>query len=129
VSRDVIFYEEGVYGHQKCHDDMSKYVLDRDIIDDIDNEKPTNISVPSVTNPPSSPSSNSLVPSASPKSNSCSPWKVRRLSDIYQRSKIPTHEQNPIGETIHFSLLSKVDFEPSCFEYACTNDVWVQSMQ
>jgi hypothetical protein len=55
----MIFDEGGVYGHKKCHDDMSKYVLDRDIIHDIDNEKPTNISVPSATNPPSSPSSNS----------------------------------------------------------------------
>jgi hypothetical protein len=55
VSRDVIFYEGGVYGHKKCHDDMSKSVLDKDIIDDIDNEQPTNISVPSATNPPSSP--------------------------------------------------------------------------
>jgi hypothetical protein len=59
VSRDVIFYEGGVYGHKKCHDDMSKSVLDSDIIGGIDNEQPTNISVPSATNPPSSPSSNS----------------------------------------------------------------------
>jgi hypothetical protein len=76
---------------------MSKYVLDRDIIDDIDNEKPTNISFPSATNPPSSPSSNSLVPSERPTSNSSSTRKVRRLHDIYQRSKSPTHEENPIG--------------------------------
>jgi hypothetical protein len=59
VSRDMIFDEGGVYGHPKCHDDMSKSILDRDIIDDIDNEKTTNISVPSATNPPSIPSSNS----------------------------------------------------------------------
>jgi hypothetical protein len=68
VSRYVIFYEGGVYGHKKCHD-MSKSVLDKDIIDDIDNEQPTNISAPSATNPPSSPSSNSSVPSASLTSN------------------------------------------------------------
>jgi hypothetical protein len=36
VSRNVIFDEGGVYGHQKCHDDMCKYVLDRYIIDDIE---------------------------------------------------------------------------------------------
>jgi hypothetical protein len=59
VSRDVIFYEGGVYGHQKCHDDMSKSFLDKDIIYGIDNEYPTNISVPSDTDPPNSPSSNS----------------------------------------------------------------------
>jgi hypothetical protein len=129
VSRDVIFYEGGVYGHQKCHDGMSKSVLDKDMIDDIDNEQPTNISVPCATNPPSSPSSNSSVPSASPTSNANSTREVRRLSDIYQRSKSPTHEQNPIGETINFSLLSKVDFERSCFKYASTNEVWLQSMQ
>ena len=69
---------------------MSKSVLDKDIIDDIDNEQPTNILVPSATNPPSSPSSNSSVPSASPTSNSSSIRKVRRLSDIYQRSKSPS---------------------------------------
>jgi hypothetical protein len=129
VSKDVFFYEGGVYGHKKCRDDMSKSFLDRDIIDGIDNEKPTNILVPSATNPPSSPSSNSSIPSASPTSNSSSARKVRRLSDIYQRSKSPAHEENPIGETVNFSLLSKVDFEPSCFEDACTNEVWVQAMQ
>jgi hypothetical protein len=108
---------------------MSKSVLDKDIIDDIDNEQPTNISAPSATNPPSSPSSNSFVPSASPTSNANSARKVRRLSDIYQRSKSPTHEQNPIGETVNFSLLSKADFESSCFKDACTNEVWLQAMQ
>ena len=65
---------------------MSKFVLDKDIIDDIDNEQPSNISVPSATNPPCSPSFNS-VPSARPTSNENSARKVRRLSDIYQRSK------------------------------------------
>jgi hypothetical protein len=91
-----MFYEGGVYRHQKGNDDMSKSILDRDINDDIDMEKPTNISVPSATNPPSIPSSNSFVPSAIPTSNLSSKRKVRRLSDIYQRSKILTHEENPI---------------------------------
>jgi hypothetical protein len=68
VSRDVIFYEGGVYGHQKGHEDMFESVLDRNLIDDIDNENPTNISVLNATKPPSSPSSNSPVPSASPTS-------------------------------------------------------------
>jgi hypothetical protein len=104
---------------------MSKSILNRGIIDDIDNEKPTSISIPSDTNPPSSPSSNSSVPSAIPTSNSSSTRKVRRLSEIYQRSKSQAHEENPIGETITFSLLSKANFEPSCFEDACTNEVWV----
>jgi hypothetical protein len=94
---------------------MSKSILDMDIIDDIDNEQPTNILVPSDTKPPSSPSSNSSVPSASPTSNSSFARKVRILGDIYQRSKSPAHEENSIGETIDFSLLSKADFEPSCF--------------
>jgi hypothetical protein len=93
------------------------------------NEKPTNILVPNATNIPSIPSSNSSVPSAGPTSNSSSVRKVRILSDIYQRSKSPTHEENPIGETINFDLLSKAYFEPSCFEYACTNEVWVQEIQ
>jgi hypothetical protein len=66
VSRDVICYEGGVYGHKKYHDDMSKSVLDRNIIDDIYNEQSIDISVPSATNPPSSPSSNSSVPSEIP---------------------------------------------------------------
>ena len=108
---------------------MSKSILDRDNIDDIDNEKPNNILVPSATNPSSSPSSSSSVPSAIPTSNTNSARKVRRLSDIYQRSKSPTHEENPIGETINFALLSKADFEPSCFNDACTNEVWLQAMQ
>jgi hypothetical protein len=129
VSRDIIFYEGGVYGHKKFHDDMFKSILDKDIIDDIDNEQPTNISVPSATNPPISPSSNSSVPSTSPTSSANSTRKVRRLSDIYQRSKSPTHEENQIGETVNFSLLSKADFEPSCFKDACTNEVWLQAMQ
>jgi hypothetical protein len=129
VSRDVIFYEGGVYGHKKCRDDMSKSGLDRDIIDGINNEHPTNISVPSATNPPSSPSSHSSVPSASPTSNSSSGRKVRKLSDIYQRSKSLAHEENPIGETVNFSLLSKPDFQPSCFKDACINEVWLQEMQ
>lgn len=105
---------------------MSKSVLDKDIIDDIDNEQPTNISVPSATNPPSSPSSNSSVSSAIPTSNANFARKVRRLSDICQRSKSPTHEENPIGETVNFALLSKA---PSCFRDACTNEVWLQAMQ
>jgi hypothetical protein len=33
-------------------------------------------------------------------------------------SKSPAHEENPIGETVNFSLLSKADFEPSCFKDA-----------
>jgi hypothetical protein len=103
-----------------------KSILNRGIIDDIDNHHPTNISVPSATNPPSGPSFNSSVPSEIPTSNSSSMRKVRILSDIYQRSKNEAHEENPIGETINVSLLSKADFKPSCFEDACTNEVWVQ---
>ena len=48
---------------------------------------------------------------------------------IYQRSENQAHEENPIGETLNLALLAKVDFEPSCFEDACTNEVWVQAMQ
>jgi hypothetical protein len=129
VSRDVISDEGGVYGHTKCHEDMSKSILDKDIIDDIDNQKANNISATSATNSPSSPSFNSSVPIARPTSNSNSARKVKRLSDIYQRSRSPSHEENPIGETVNFSLLSKADFEPSCFEDAWTNEVWVQTMK
>ena len=30
---------------------------------------------------------------------------------------------------VNFALLANVDFEPTGFEYACNNEVWVQSMQ
>jgi hypothetical protein len=120
------FYEGGVYGHKKIHVDKSKSILNRGIIDDIDNDKPTNISIPSATNPPSSPSSSSSVPSASLTSNSSSTRKIRRLSDIYQRTTSQAHGESPIREIINFSLLSNVDFVPSCFEDARTNEVWVK---
>ena len=51
------------------------------------------------------------------------------MSDIYERSENEAHEENPISETLNFSLLAKANFEPSCFEDACTNEVWVQPMQ
>jgi hypothetical protein len=129
VSRYLIFDEGGVCGYKKGHVYMSKSILNRGIIDDIDNEHPTNTSFPSATNPPSSASSSSSVPSAHPTSNSCSTRKVRILSGIYQRSKSQAHKENPICETLNFDSLEKADFEPSCFEDACTNEDWVQEMQ
>ena len=51
------------------------------------------------------------------------------MCDIYDRSANQGHEEKPIGEKVNFSLLAKVDFDPSCFEHACTSEVWVQAMQ
>ena len=55
--------------------------------------------------------------------------KGRRLRDIYYRCQNQAHEEDPIGETINFSLLAKGDFELSCFEDAYTNEVWIQEMK
>ena len=94
VLRDVIFDEGGVYGHQKGQMEKSKSVLN----DDIDHEQPTNVFVPSATNPSSRPSSCS-IPIACPASTPSSRRKVRSLRDIYERSANQAHEENPIGET------------------------------
>ena len=90
VSRDVIFYEGGVYGHQKGHVEKRKYVLNDDIIFDI--EEPSNASVSSCLTPPRSPSSISSVSCSSPTSSPSSTRKVRILSNIYQRSENQAHE-------------------------------------
>ena len=76
----MIFDEGGVYGHQKDHVEKLKYGLNGDIIDDINHEQPTNVSVPNATNPPRSPSSSSPNSSPSPTR------KVRSLNGIYYRS-------------------------------------------
>lgn len=123
VSRDVIFYEGGVYGHPKDHVEKKKSILNDDIIVDNDHEQPTNVSVTSGLTPPSSPSSISSTSSSSPTSSPISTRKVRRLSDIYERSENQAHEEGPIGEIVNFALLAKAKFEPSCFEDACTNEV------
>ena len=129
ISRDVIFYEGGVYGHQKGHVEKTESVLDDDIIVDNDHKQPTNISVISGLTPQSSPSSIYSTSSSSPTSSPSSTRKVRILSDIYQRSENQAHEESPIGEIVNFALLAKVDFETSCFEDACTNEVCMQAMQ
>eukprot|EP00253_Pinus_taeda_P014971 PITA_14971 len=90
---------------------------------------PTNVSVTSGLTPPSSPSSISSTSSSSPSSSPSSTRKVRRLSDIYERSANQAHEESPIGEIVNFALLAKAEFEPLCFEDACTNDVWMQAIQ
>ena len=56
ISRDVIFDEGGVHGHQKGHVEKPKSVLDNDIIVDNDNENPTNGSISRSPSPPRSPS-------------------------------------------------------------------------
>lgn len=93
-----------------------------DIIVDNDHGKPTNVSVSSGLTPPSSPSSISSTSSSIPSSSPTSTRKVRRLSDIYQRSANQAHEESPTGEIVKFSLLAKADFEPSCFEDAFNNE-------
>ena len=103
--------------------------MNDDIIVDNDHEQPTNVSVTSGLTPPSNPSSISSTSSSSPTSSPSSTRKVRRLSDIYERSANQAHEESPIGEIVNFALLAKAEFEPSCFEDACTNDVWMQAMQ
>lgn len=64
-------------------------------------------------------------PSGIPSSSSSFKRKVRRLSYIYQRSKNQAHEADLIDETINFPLLAKANFEQSCFEDVCTNEVWM----
>eukprot|EP00253_Pinus_taeda_P031276 PITA_31276 len=123
VSTDVIFYEGGVYGHQKGHVEKTKYVLNDDIVVDNDHEQPTNVSVTSGLTPPRSPSSISSTSSSSPTSSPSSTRKVRILSDIYERSANQAHEERSLGEIVNFALLAKAEFEPSCFEDACTNEV------
>ena len=86
----------GVYGHQKDHVEKLKSGLNGYIINDINHGNPTNVSIPNVTNPPSSPSSSSLYTIPSPTR------KVLILNDIYQRSL--AHKENPRGETVNFSL-------------------------
>jgi len=88
VSRDVIFDEGGVYGHQKGHVEKKKSVLNDDIIVDNDHEQPINVSVTSGLIPPSNPSSISSTSSSSPTYSPSSTRKVRRLSDIYEIVKI-----------------------------------------
>ena len=119
----MIFDEGGVYGHQKQHIEKTKSVLDDDVIADNDNEQPANGSISRSPSPPRNPSP---IPRASPSSSP--PRKVRRLSDIYNRCQNQAHEEDPIGETLNFVLLAKTDFEPSCFEDACANEVWLQEM-
>ena len=80
----------------------------------------------SISRSPSLPRNPSPLPRASPSSSP--PRKVRRLSDIYERCQNRAHEEDPIGETINFALLAKADFEPSCFEDRCANEVWMQAM-
>eukprot|EP00253_Pinus_taeda_P026479 PITA_26479 len=92
-------------------------------------ETPTNVSITSGLTPLNSPSSISSTSSSSPTSSPSSTRKVRRLSDIYERSANQAHEESPIGDIANFSLLAKTEFEPSCFEDACTNEVWMQAMQ
>eukprot|EP00253_Pinus_taeda_P032896 PITA_32896 len=129
VSRDVIFDEGGVYGHQKGRVEKKKSILNDDIIVDNDHEQPTNVSVTSGLTPPSNPSSISSTSSSSPTSSPSSTREVRRLSDIYERSANQAHEESPIGEIVNFAILAKADFEPSCFEDASTNEVWMQAMK
>lgn len=52
-----IFYEGGVYGHQKCHVEKTKSILNDDIIVGNDHEQPSNVSVTRGLTPPRSPSS------------------------------------------------------------------------
>ena len=76
------------------------------IIYDINNEKPTNISVPNATNPAIIPSSIYLGLISSPTG------RLRSLIKIYQRNTSREHEENPKGETIIFVLFSQGYFEP-----------------
>ena len=80
----------------------------------------------SISRSRSLPRNPSPLPRASPSSSP--PRKVRRLSNIYERYQNQAHEEDPIGETINFALLTKADFEPSYFEDAYTNEVWMQVM-
>eukprot|EP00253_Pinus_taeda_P005271 PITA_05271 len=128
-NRKKLDAKSGVYGHKKGHVEKTKSILIDDIIVDIDHEPPTNDFVSSGLTPPSNPSSIASVSSSSQASSQIYTRKIRILSDIYQRSANQAHEENPTGETINFALLAKDCFEPSCFEDACTNEVWVQAMQ
>lgn len=129
MSRYVIFHEGRFYDHRKGHAEKTKYIFNVVIIDVIDFEQPTNVSIPSATNPPYSPLSSSSIPSGSVASTPSSTRKVRRLSDIYQRSGNQAHEEKLIGKTMNIALLTKANFEPSRFKDACTNEVSMQEKQ
>jgi len=38
-------------------------------------------------------------------------------------------EGEPKGEVVNYALMTVVDFDPSCYEEACTNCVWMQAMK
>jgi len=90
----VIFYEGGVYGHQKDQVEKFKYVLkSKSILNDgivVDNDhgQPNDTLIPSASHPPNSPSSSSSVSREIPTSSPSPNRKMRRLVDIYERSAI-----------------------------------------
>eukprot|EP01018_Ginkgo_biloba_P010166 Gb_31047 [translate_table: standard] len=127
VSQDVLFNEGGVWqwkeGVQK-----EKPVIE-EIEDDIIPPPPTSSSGSSSS--PSSPSSggSSFLPSrttqSSPSASSPSSEsplrKVRNLSDIYQRT-------TNMNQVVNFALLSPIQVEPTMFEEATKNQVWIDAM-
>ena len=33
------------------------------------------------------------------------------------------------GDIVNYALMANIDVEPSCFENACTNDLWMKEMK
>lgn len=121
----MVFYEGGVYGHEKDHTEKSISIFNGSTIANNNHGQPTNTLIPSVTHPPNSSSSSSLVSSERQTSTPSPNMKVISLGYIYEIIVVQAHEKNPRDEIVHFALFSQDDFEPSCYEDACTNQFWV----
>lgn len=125
VSRDVIFDEGGVWQWKDVVQQNPSLIINME--DNTIPPLPTSSSgsSSSSSNPPSSPSSSSSKNSDSdsppPSPPPLVPRKVRSLVDIYQRSA-------NIVLVVNFALFSTIQVEPSVYEEAVKEPVWVNAM-
>lgn len=122
VSQDVIFDEGGVWQWKDAVQKNPSLIINME-----DNYVPPPLltssrgSSSSSSSPPSSPSSSSSPNLGEDSPPPSPPRKVRSLVDVYQRSA----NINPI---VNFALLSTIKVEPSVYEEAVKETVWVNAM-